>query len=124
MTALVAKRDDRVAEGPLRVEILPKENAYGIDVSTNTLVVKVTLTLAAFAVLDEESRGEPAVTIEASFGMLYACDNVGEIPAKNLEAFAVTTALFNLWPFWREVVMNTTARMRITPIVVPVLRLN
>jgi hypothetical protein len=124
LTTLSVKRADDVGEGPLRIEILIQEIEYGIDNDLNQLVVKLTLALSAYKAHQEGGIGEPAVSIEATFAMLYACDRVAEIPAQNLEAFANTNAFFNLWPFWREVVMNTTARMRITPIVVSVLRLN
>ena len=43
---------------------------------------------------------------------------------EHLHAFSATNGVFNAWPYWREFVQNTTARMGLpTPVIVPVFRL-
>jgi len=37
--------------------------------------------------------------------------------------FAETNGLYNAWPYWREFVQNTAARMSLPGLTVPVLRL-
>jgi hypothetical protein len=43
--------------------------------------------------------------------------------SEELQAFAETNALFNAWPFFREIIHATMARMNLPPIALPLFRL-
>jgi hypothetical protein len=122
LVGLSMSRIDDVSELPLKLEFTQKSNAFGINEGKNQLVIRPTLSVAAFKLPDDTTIRELFISIEATFAIMYTCDDVSQFPAENLEAFANTNAIFNVWPFWRELVLNTSARMRITPIVVPLLR--
>jgi hypothetical protein len=122
VVALAVKRADNVGDTELRVHFAQKANGYGTNGEHGQLVVKPTFSVSAFKLSDDESNTEPCISIEATFAVLYACENVGRFSPENLEAFANTNAVFNVWPFWRELVMSISTRMRISPIVVPMLR--
>ena len=73
--------------------------------------------------MDDAAHGEPVASIEATYVLVYSCTDTEQLPRENLNAFANTNAIFNVWPFWRELVMNTTLRMRMESIVIPLFRL-
>ncbi len=66
----------------------------------------------------------PEVQIDATFEMVYSFpQDTNPIPApEEMQAFAETNALMNCWPYWRELVQTTVARMGLPPLVVPLLR--
>ncbi len=61
-----------------------------------------------------------AFEVEAVFGLVYALTEA--IEKEDADAFARHNALFNAWPYWRELVQNTTVRMGFPPPLVPLLK--
>jgi hypothetical protein len=60
--------------------------------------------------------------MNATYRLIYALP--GPVATEDAKAFVETNALYNAWPFWRELVHSTAARMGITPSpVVPLLKL-
>ena len=56
---------------------------------------------------------------KAEYGLLE-----GFVPSeKQIEAFQCANAVFNCWPFFREYVQNTAARMNLPPPPIPFLRI-
>jgi hypothetical protein len=66
---------------------------------------------------------EPLLTIQATFELLYRLPEGVEGTSEELQAFAETNALFNAWPFFREIIHATMARMNLPPIALPLFRL-
>ena len=123
LVGLALQRLDEIGDGRLRINFTSKSNAYGTNANGNQLVVRPTLSISAHRRSGDKVEKEELIFIEATFVILYICENVDEIAAENVEAFANSNAIFNVWPFWRELVMSVSTRMRITPIVVPLLRI-
>ena len=119
------KRVDNVGIEPLTLKsvVTPASNSYSIDEHENRLIIRPTLALTGFKPSPNESQQELAVSIEATFAVVYICENIVQLMPENLAAFASTNAIYNLWPFWRELVMNISTRLRLHPIVIPLLRL-
>ncbi len=119
---LSVERDEDVGAEPLIAETSPGPGTFGNNPEGTMLYIQPTLSLRGYKPLDGVKHGEPVVRIEATFALAYSCPNVAQIPKDALSAFAMTNAVFTLWPFWRELVMIASLRMRIAPIVVPLLR--
>ena len=70
-----------------------------------------------------EPESEPAVGIDCTFVAVFHLDSHAGLNDENYGAFAVTTALMAVYPYWREFVQGTMAKMMIPPIVLPLLRI-
>ena len=74
-----------------------------------------------------EARRSPnsaaVIAVEATFELLY------QIPAElkptkaEIRAFAHTNAMLNSFPYWREYVQSSVARMGLPPLVLPLFRI-
>ena len=73
---------------------------------------------------DREEPHPTLLSIRACLKIKYLIDDTSGLEDKNIEAFAKTTAIYNAWPYWRELVQNLTCRMGILPIVVPIFRID
>jgi hypothetical protein len=76
-------------------------------------------------IIQEEGSSEQSVlNVTATFALVYLVDSFEGVSDVNLEAFSLTNGIFNAWPYWREFVQNTVARMGIQgSITVPVFRI-
>lgn len=66
---------------------------------------------------------EHIVEVTCEFELIYAHPEPAKIAGEKLAAFAKLNAVYNAWPYVRELIQNTTSRMGIIPLVVPVFRL-
>jgi len=72
----------------------------------------------------EESKSkEPSLLVEANFMLVYKANNLKGLSENNFNAFGNTNGIYNAWPYWREFVQNTIARMSLPPLTIPVFRL-
>jgi hypothetical protein len=123
LAAISARRADDLGGESLKLEMTTPKGSYGIDPEHNRLVIMPRLALAAHRQAKAEEHSEPAVIVEATFVLLYTSQSLEQIPPETLRAFARTQALLDVWPFWRELLMSISTRMRMPPLVVNVLRL-
>lgn len=65
---------------------------------------------------------EPPVSINVSFALAYSLPGAAHFSDAVLEEFARVNGAFNVWPYWREYVQTTAARMNLPPLVLPVFR--
>jgi hypothetical protein len=100
---------------------------FGKEPNSNRFIVNASF--SAIAEVREEKEAEeekphadPDLIVEASFILIYSVDSFDGLDEKNIEAFAVTNGVFNAWPYWREFVQNTTVRMGLSPLTIPVFR--
>lgn len=64
----------------------------------------------------------PDFVIEAEFALEYEIASETEFADEEIDAFAEMNGTFNAWPYWRELVQSTSARLGVAPLVVPVYR--
>ncbi len=69
-----------------------------------------------------DSQGE-RLSITATFRLDYRVPDAGEFTDEQLSAFGQVNGVYNAWPFWREYVYSTMARLGLPPITMPVLHL-
>lgn len=92
--------------------ILRKDNAFLIAAQMQAAVVR-----------DADSdKGEPLVTMSITYALEYALEGTSEVSEGTLAEFARVNGAFNAWPYWREYIQTTSARMNLPPIVLPVFR--
>lgn len=88
----------------------------------NLIPVVVRFTFTGFQ-QEPDLETEPSVTIEAAFLLLYSLSNDEGITEDHVKAFADLNGVYNAWPYWREFVQNTIARMELPPLTIPVFRI-
>lgn len=109
--------------GDLQKE-LPTHAAHTIGINANVgkaepqleAVVQTKLTLG----YDAAEGSAPAVEIVAVHVLTYLLKS--PIAGKHLEQIMNNVASNNIWPFWRELVHSTTARMGLPPFPLPLLK--
>jgi len=76
-----------------------------------------------FEAFGEKKTKEPIIVIDASFVLTYKINNFQGLTQKGFEQFANLNGIYNAWPYWREFVQNTIARMGLSPLSIPVFRI-
>lgn len=123
----------RLREARCRSLVQPSEIAEAISVkaSQDAVVVKepgedgslrieVAFTLEVRSgIADDDLQAEVCGTFELS----YRIPDDERFSSEELAAFGQTNAVFNAWPYWRELVQASLARMSLPTLTVPVLRL-
>jgi len=69
-----------------------------------------------------EKKQQPVVAIRAGFELRYKLPRGFTASRDELTSFAQTNGVYNAWPYWRELIQNTFARMNLPPVVLPLLR--
>jgi hypothetical protein len=70
-----------------------------------------------------EDPKEPLVDMMARFVILYDLPKDNSISAESLTAFAGSSGVFSVWPYWREFVHSTSLRLAVPPIILPTYRI-
>jgi hypothetical protein len=74
----------------------------------------------------EDAKSDPKtdahLKIAASFTVVYRIPGEA-VDEAELKKFVELNALINVWPFWREFVDGSLARLRLPPFMVPLLRI-
>ena len=92
---------------------------YELVAGAHELDVAVSLFVSAKA--DDSASGVDVFRIESVFHLRYTLSG-DEVPNESqLEAFAKLNGIYNVWPYWREYVQSSSARMGLPPVVLPVL---
>ena len=81
---------------------------------------------AKFGIEGSDSQGTEQRTIlrvHACFLAIYALEPSGSaaITPEQADAFGKVNGLFNVWPYWRELVQSITTRMALPPLTLAVL---
>lgn len=70
-----------------------------------------------------EPNARPAVSVRAGFELTYSLPEDFPVSSSQLNAFAQTNGIFNVWPYWREFIQSMFVRMGLPPLALPVYRL-
>ncbi len=62
-------------------------------------------------------------SVMAEFELRYALPKELKVTSEVLQKFANVNAIYNVWPYWREIVQNLTTRMDFPPLTLPVFRI-
>lgn len=72
---------------------------------------------------DEEAESDAVVHINSIFRLSYELPNAHVYPQEDLEEFASVNAVFNAWPYFREIVQSMLVRMGLPPVPIPLFRI-
>ena len=122
----------RLREAFCRSGIRPSEIAETIRVKTsrNAAVVKEPgddgslriETTFGFEVRSDSEEEALQAEVRGTFELSYQVPNGEKFSPEELKAFAEFNAVFNAWPYWRELVQTSLARMSLPVLTVPVFR--
>jgi hypothetical protein len=122
----------RLCEARYRSGVHPSELADAITVKTSrkTAVVQEptddrSLRIEAAFTMEVRQAGEEEqlqAEIQGRFELSYNIPKGENFSSEDFEAFGEWNAVFNAWPYWRELVQASLARMSMPPLTVPVFR--
>ena len=99
-----------------------KRHAEGkLDEKASRVFVMVDFSLDVF--VSGEDSSNPFATLVATFLLVYCIKDYEGITQECIDQFAETNGVYNAWPYWREFIQSTGARMSLPNLTVPVLRL-
>jgi hypothetical protein len=75
-----------------------------------------------FTATEKGSKSKPLLVIAATFVAEYEMAEGFNPLTEDLNAFVNANAVFNCWPYWREYVHSTAARMNLPPLTLPFFR--
>jgi hypothetical protein len=70
----------------------------------------------------DQQGGEPMAFIRAVFALCYYIESVETVSDEEAQAFGSTSGSVTAWPYWREMLYSTMARMGLQPITLPSFR--
>lgn len=121
---LEAKSTEAAEAGGGAQERLSIEQNFRADAKAGERALRV---LAHFdlALRGGEGAGKTAhelVRLKAGFLLRYHLPAKHDLSPEHLEAFAQVNGAYNAWPYWRELVQSTFARMGLPPVTIPVFK--
>lgn len=78
---------------------------------------------ATFGLTWSPGEALPGYEIFAEFRLRYSVVRHEDLIEDDLDQFVHWNAVFNAWPYWRELVTSLTARTSIGPVVAPVFKM-
>jgi len=91
-----------------------------VDRETKQLIVHALLMSCAVGEQEPECAKE-ILRIESEFLLTYDTNLPREITDAEADAFGKMNGIHNAWPYWREYVQSTTARLGFPPLTLPLM---
>ena len=110
-------RDASTLKNP---QLTMKHGAKVIDRNDDGMLVAAMMRAQVVEGSDEQ---DPAISMTVTFVLEYAIPDAGDFGDDVLAEFAQVNGTFNAWPYWREDIQTTSARMNLPPVLLPVFRL-
>lgn len=82
----------------------------------------VALASFVFDANDPENTAGSSVHMDATYELAYTVKKLDQFTDEEINAFGEVNGCYNAWPFWREYVYSTLARMGLSPLTLPVFR--
>jgi hypothetical protein len=124
---LIVAKNEMLQQPELDVE-LGRSMSCSIAYDTKALSVLAKLKADIHGPGDGDKRGKTLISIQCTYVLDYTFMVEGGPEGAELQsyldAFARVNGVFNVWPYFRELVQSVSARMAIPPIVVPVYRVS
>lgn len=87
----------------------------------DVIVAEVRLSVVGTAAEDDS---EQVLKLTALYAAVYACDPTRTTTDEELASFGNLSAIFNVWPFWRELASSYYGRMKLPLPILPSLSPN
>ena len=132
IVSVIEIRSVRLREASCRSLVRPTELPDTMNVTSScetdagkgpsedgSLLIAVTF---ALEVREDDTDESVQAEIRGTFELSYQLPEGETFSSDELEAFASVNAVFNAWPYWRELVHASLARMSFPVLTVPVFR--
>ncbi len=106
-------------EGKKNFTVLPKTNVK-VDEKNNKLICFVDFAIDTFK--EDGKEQKKLAYFESKYLLVYSIKSMEGLTAKDYDAFAKFNAIFNAWPYLREYIQATTARLALPALVLPIYR--
>ena len=133
IVSVIEIKSVRLCEAHCRSAVHPSETAGTINVKNSYKAAVVREpgkdgflrieTIFAMEVRRESDKGKLQTEIRGTFELSYKVPDDESFSSEELDAFGQVNAVFNAWPYWRELVQASLARMSMPLHAVPVFRL-
>jgi hypothetical protein len=90
------------------------------DEEKNQIIVFVSFKFKSFSI---DKPDKQIIGIAAEFLLTYTISGFEGLTDKGIKEFGNLNGVFNAWPYWREFIQNTIARMNLPPLTIPVFRI-
>jgi len=109
-------------------EAVSGKKTYEINHSTEVQVDRksgyiVVIAKFHFEAFVDSNSTQPVIIIDASFLLSYKIEYFEGLAQEGFQQFANLNGIYNAWPYWREFVQNTIARMGLPSLAIPVFRI-
>lgn len=109
-------------------EALQGEKEFKITPTTKVLPDKEKKQIIVFVSFKFKSFGigkpdKQIIGIASEFLLTYTISGFEGLTDEGIKEFGNLNGVFNAWPYWREFVQNTIARMNLPPLTIPVFRI-
>lgn len=105
---------------------IEKATTFRFDAATNVLHVEAELDLKVRPGKGGKKTRDPLVSVRCTLGLDYLFRAKGapegEELQRHFESFSTLNGTYNAWPYFREIVQSTIARMGLPPLTLPVYR--
>ena len=133
IVAVIEIKSVRLCEAHCRSAVHPSETADAISVKIShkaavvkepgedgILRIETSFAMEVHSASDEEKL---QAEIRGTFELSYKVPDDESFSSEELDEFGQVNAVFNAWPYWRELVQASLARMSMPLLAVPVFRL-
>ena len=93
------------------------------ELDRNLKLVLVFVDFSLIAQLKNIPKGDPILQIQGKFLLTYRIRSFRGLSDAAFQQFSEMNGVYNAWPYWREFTQNTTSRMGIEPLTLPVFRI-
>ena len=110
-----------VAPSKTKIDLAYKLNDVDISKEQDLLACFVEFSLSG--TMDQENAGsEDVFFIRAVINVTYKIDKIEELTPEEIEVYSNLSAVFNAFPYGREELQSTMARMGLPPFTIPLLK--
>ena len=83
-------------------------------------MTEISQAYSIFASLGDKIEINPILEIKSEFIAQY--ESACELTQDEINQFSEKHVYFHVWPYWREVIQSSCARLGISPLIIPPLR--
>jgi hypothetical protein len=124
-------QDIRLVEASVKTSRGPNDGESLFLFIKETTSVKESDSISPFVALTDlkaqvslsEDETDPPFLVKARFALSYTLPEGFQATKEEIAAFARVNAVFNAWPYFREYVQSTAARMMLPTVTLPLYRL-
>jgi preprotein translocase subunit SecB len=113
-----AQADPEASDMVQEIEI----QSIGISLHEDTKTLVFTPSFLLISKQEGRPNEDAELRLSCEFVVQYTCEDITGIERVNLDAFAHTNVIFNVWPYWREFVQSMTGRLGFRAILIPLFR--